>query len=270
MRCLLVSSLLVASALAAGCATTADPPRPAAYDEGGVDRWEFDEVTDSVWVHTTYRDLEGVGPFPANGLVLVSSGEALLVDTGWGDRPDATTRAILSSVRQAFGVPFTHAVLAHHHDDSVGGIAALRYERVPTLATRQTAALMEADGWGRPDSTLALGVGEAFSFQLGSETVEVFYPGPGHTNDNVVVYLPGSRVLFGGCLVRPAASGRLGNLADADVEAWGTSVARVRERYGDRVEVVVPSHGPRGGPDLLDHTIALVERQRAAGAPGGG
>lgn len=61
-----------------------------------------------------------------------------------------------------------------------------------------------------------------------------------------------------GSLVRPGGTESLGNTADADIEKWAESVARVR----DRIDVVVSSHGSPAGPELLDHTIALVENHR--------
>ena len=129
-----------------------------------------------------------------------------------------------------------------------------------------TADLMESGGWGRPDSLLA--EGDVWSLSYGDRQLEVFYGGPGHTLDNIVVYVPSARVLYTGCLVRPGESGSLGNTNDADIDKWAESVARVRDRYQGRVDVVVPSHGPPGGPELLDHTIELVEAHR--GRPVGG
>ena len=60
----------------------------------------------------------------------------------------------------------------------------------------------------------------------------MFYPGPAHSRDNVVVWLPESRVLFGTCAVRAAAANALGNVVDADVKEWPASIRRVLERYG--------------------------------------
>jgi glyoxylase-like metal-dependent hydrolase (beta-lactamase superfamily II) len=89
--------------------------------------------------------------------------------------------------------------------------------------------------------------------------LEVFYPGPAHSRDNVVVWLPGQRVLFGTCAVRAAGTTALGNVADADVAEWPASIRRVLERY-PQAEVVVPGHGEVGGVELLRHTITLAEQ----------
>jgi glyoxylase-like metal-dependent hydrolase (beta-lactamase superfamily II) len=222
---------------------------------------EIREVRAGVWLHTTYRQTEGFGRVLSNGLALAADGEFLLLDAGWSEDPEGATEAIVAEVRRLSGSRTGRAVLTHYHDDSVAGVGALRRGGVPTYATTQTAELMEASGWGHPDSLFAEGR-DTWALRVGGRQVEVFYPGPGHTVDNVVVYVPHARVLYGGCLIRPGGSASLGNTADADVERWAESVSRVRERYGDRVDVVVPSHGPPGGPDLLDHTITLVETHR--------
>ena len=90
--------------------------------------------------------------------------------------------------------------------------------------------------------------------------VELYYPGPGHTRDNLVVWLPETRMLFAGCLVKSGLARSLGFVAEADLAAWPSALDRLGERYR-QVEVVVPGHGPRGGSWLLGHTLKLVERE---------
>lgn len=226
----------------------------------------LDPVAPGVWVHSTVREVNGFGTVLSNGLVVASGDEAVLIDAGWGEEPVRETGLILAETEQVSGATVRRAVFSHHHDDSVAGVAALREAGIPTHATSMTADLMDAGGWGRPDFLLR--DGGVWTLGYGDRQLEVFYAGPGHTVDNVVVYVPSARVLYTGCLVRPGASGSLGNTADADIEQWAESVARVRDRYRGRVDIVVPSHGPPGGPEFLDHTIELVEAHR--GRPVGG
>jgi glyoxylase-like metal-dependent hydrolase (beta-lactamase superfamily II) len=87
--------------------------------------------------------------------------------------------------------------------------------------------------------------------------LEVFYPGAGHTKDNVVVWIPSAKVVFGGCLIRSLNSRGLGNLSDAYPEEWGKSALAVKETYPDSL-IVVPGHGKRGDRSLIDHTINLT------------
>ncbi len=92
---------------------------------------------------------------------------------------------------------------------------------------------------------------------VGPLRVIVDHVGAGHTDDNIVVYLPDERVLFGGCLVKSLGAGR-GNLNDADTLAWAGTVRKVRDRYAD-ARIVVPGHGPPGDATLLDYTIRMFE-----------
>nr|HBO6797834.1 subclass B1 metallo-beta-lactamase [Pseudomonas aeruginosa] len=88
------------------------------------------------------------------------------------------------------------------------------------------------------------------SYWLVNNKIEVFYPGPGHTPDNVVVWLPENRVLFGGCFVKPYG---LGNLGDANLEAWPKSAKILMSKYG-KAKLVVSSHSETGNASLLKLT----------------
>src|SRR5690606_5099180 len=119
----------------------------------------------------------------------------------------------------------------------------------------QSAELAPAQGWPAPDRL----VDEAETVRLGGRVVEVYYPGPGHAPDNVVVWVAEERVLFGGCFVKSADAPNLGYTGDADIAAWPGAVTRVAERYPEAA-LVVPGHGAVGDRSLLDHTIHLARQ----------
>jgi metallo-beta-lactamase class B len=73
-------------------------------------------------------------------------------------------------------------------------------------------------------------------------------------------WLPREKILFGGCLVRSANARQLGNLQDAVVDEWDTTITKILNTYPE-VETVVPGHGAYGGIELLQHTINLVKAQ---------
>ena len=53
--------------------------------------------------------------------------------------------------------------------------------------------------------------------------LKVFYPGPGHTSDNITVGIDGTDIAFGGCLIKDSKAKSLGNLGDADTEHYAAS-----------------------------------------------
>ncbi|MBM4382087.1 MAG: subclass B1 metallo-beta-lactamase [Deltaproteobacteria bacterium] len=238
MRSLLVSCLLLAACT----------PVPAPVDNAPT----LEPLAENVWLHGSHRDIARVGLVLSHGLVIRSAEGVLLVDTAWDD---ADTEEILRRVRAEVGANVDAAVVTHAHADKMGGMAALRLAGIRSFAHVLSSEDAPARGL-EPASDALFADGARERVVMGAV---VFHPGPGHTRDNLVVYFAPARVLFGGCLIRPGDSRDLGNTADGDVARWADTVRAVRARFPE-TRIVVPSHGPPGGPELLDHTIALAER----------
>ena len=234
-------ALLVALVFATACdRRVAESPPPPAI--------ELTRVAPDVYVHTSYLPTERWGPVACNGLLVVDGGEALLLDT---PVDAAATRALLAEVSERFGARVTQVVPTHHHVDCIGGLNALPPEAA-VAAFAKTCALL-------PDSLGDAGV-TCFSesektIRIGGTAIQLYYPGPGHTADNIVAYVPAAGVLFGGCLVKADGAGK-GNLADADPAAWPGTIEAVQRRFPEAA-VVVPGHGAYGGAELLQYTRQL-------------
>ena len=240
----------------AACAAGVEAPQQTAEVQTRSDDLEFTALAPGVWMHTAYKDVPPYGPIRTNGLIVASvPGEAVLIDSAWDD---AQTARIVAWSRKTLGRRIAASVHTHAHDDKMGGVAALMAAGVVTYASVETNAAAPPRGLTPaarslprlPDGTLetpdALG------------PIEVLYPGPGHTSDNVVVRVIGTDVLFGGCLIRPGRSTSLGNTVDGDVSRWGDTVRTVAARF-PHAHLIVPSHGAPGGRALLDHTAALAD-----------
>ena len=243
----LLPVLLLASAC--GGPPPAPAPGPVRTVAPGL---EVQALAPGVWLHTTWRDLEGYGRLPSNGLVVEDGDGLLLVDSAWGDEE---TRTLVAWLEAELGRPVTRMIATHHHDDRLSGSGWLKARGTRVVAHPLTPALAVANGVEPPEPLPGL---EAPGSAVRVGPVEVFYPGAGHAVDNVVVWLPEHRILLGGCAVRPDDTRSLGNVADADLESWPRAVARVRARYGD-ARLVVPGHDAPGGVGHLDHTLSLFE-----------
>jgi metallo-beta-lactamase class B VIM len=206
-----------------------------------------------VWIHTSwnlYKDTR----VPSNGLIVEDGDGLLLVDTAWGE---PNTRELLAWVDATLKRPLRRAVVTHFHDDKLGGGALLAARGTPFFAHPLTRSVAIEKKLAVPEALAT--IAEAGSaVEVGP--VEVFYPGAAHTRDNTFVWVPSARVLFGGCAVRPGDAKDMGNVADADVQAWPESIRRVQARYGAKASVVVPSHGDPAGPELLKHTLELLAK----------
>ena len=243
--------------LSTGCATrpgaVASSPLPDTESWRLGDDLEVTAIASGVWMHTTWRTFDSGVRFPSNGLIVRDGASLTLIDTAWGVEP---TEALFAWIDATLALPVRRAVITHFHDDRFSGAPVLRQRDVPIEMHALTSEL------AGPDSVVAgrlhdLAIGEA----VGAGAVEIVYPGPAHTRDNLAVWVPSARVLFGGCALRPSRSTTLGNVADADVDAWPESVALLKKRYPNAA-IVVPSHGAPGGVDVLDHTLSLLAQPR--------
>lgn len=209
------------------------------------------ELRPGVWMHTSWRQLAPGVKVPSNGLFVLRDAEIWLIDTAWGND---LTNQLLSWIETVLDRPVAGAIITHFHDDRMGGAPALKARGIQSWAHPLTLELGADLGIPLPTPLASLQAGG--SVTLGG--MEIFYPGPGHTADNLMVWLPEDRILFGGCAVRPLTSSSLGNVDDAILSEWPESIRRAEERFSE-VEWVIPSHGPLGGPNLLRHTIQLFD-----------
>jgi glyoxylase-like metal-dependent hydrolase (beta-lactamase superfamily II) len=212
-------------------------------------------LASDLWLHSTTAIITAGVYFPANGLILDRQQGSLLIDTGY--LPEHA-EALLKWSKQALRHPIGQAVATHFHRDRTGGIAALAAAGIPTLAHPLTRELARSHGTCEPTATADFVHDSA---QL-SEACQLFFPGAGHTPDNIVAWLPHQRVLFGGCLLKSVTSADLGNLADAVVPAWAGSVRRVHTRY-PAARITVPGHGTIEG-DPSAQTLLLLAQESAA------
>lgn len=207
------------------------------------------QLSPHVWIHTTTHNLDGEGYYPANGVIVENERDSLMIDTGW-ETPQ--TETLLKFWRDVRKRPISSAFVTHFHADRLAGVDVLASHGIVSRALPETVELAAAHHFPVPQPYEAL---ERHAKPLHGAVA--FYPGAGHTKDNVVVYVPQDRVLFGGCLIKAVTAGDLGNLADAVVADYAATVANVREHYG-AARYVVPGHGTIQG-DSIGHTLAMAK-----------
>jgi len=216
-------------------------------------------IAPRAWMHVTTDTSARTGHFPSNGILLENDSTSTLFDTGW---TDAQTVHLLRWADTTLKRPIRTAVFTHAHLDRLGGLRALAAANVRTMALDETVTRVMQDSVAGAERIEAVpGLREAPSLASG---YELFYPGKGHASDNIVVWMPASGVLFGGCLIKSDTTTTLGSIASADLTHWPSAVAAVQDRYAD-ASVVVPGHGARGGQSLLTATHRLlIEKLPAA------
>lgn len=211
---------------------------------------ELSKINDNVWVHTSYSDYKG-SRSPSNGLVVLTSKGIVLVDTPWNP---IQTKELIKLAKDTFNMEFVLAVITHAHADRIGGISTLLEQKIDVRSTSMTMKEAEKNGFKKPLTELDLEP----VIQVGDTVIETFYPGEGHSKDNITVWLPKYKILFGGCLIKSEDSKDLGSITDANIEQWPKSVKNVFDKYKEDAETVIPGHGKWGGINLIEHTLKLL------------
>ncbi|WP_327268753.1 MBL fold metallo-hydrolase [Streptomyces sp. NBC_01218] len=186
------------------------------------------------------------------GIVLDGNGP-VLVDTA---ATEARARKLRGVVRELSAKPVSILVNTHSHGDHTFGNHL--FGEATVVAHRRAAEEMADHGlsltslwpdtdWGHVEAGFPRVVfDDRMTLPTSTSPVEVLHFGPGHTAGDAVVWLPGQRVLFTGDLVFSGATPfvLMGSVA-------GSLRVLDRLRSLDPL-VVVPGHGPVGGPELLE------------------
>jgi glyoxylase-like metal-dependent hydrolase (beta-lactamase superfamily II) len=220
-------------------------------------RWE--EIGDRVWAGRFAFLNQSIG-------LVASDGEALVVDTRSSRRQAAQ---ILDDVRSIGVGPIAIAVNTHHHWDHAFGNHTFRPAtiwghvrcaiRLPEELDRKAAMAAEHPGleedWrdlvlDPPDRTFD----ETAYVDVGGRRVELRYLGRGHTDNDVVAFVPDAGIAFAGDLVEEGAPPFFGHGFPLD---WPETVGRVLELMR---EVVVPGHGEVGDRRFCEAQLAAFLR----------
>ncbi|MCP4157684.1 MAG: MBL fold metallo-hydrolase [bacterium] len=96
---------------------------------------------------------------------------------------------------------------------------------------------------------------------LGKEKIEVIYPGPGHTNGNSVVYIPGKKTVIMGDMFFNNYFPYIDAMAKCDTKNWAVFLGRLQTW---NIEKVVPGHGKVSGKEGLKKMAQYLTDLRAA------
>jgi len=153
-------------------------------------------------------------------------------------------------------------IVTHWHDDCLGGLQTIHAAGIKSYALERTRELCEGKSLPIPQ----FGFEDSLSVKLHSKTAQAYYLGAGHSEDNIVVFIPEDNVLFGGCAVKSLAARGMGNIADANLQQWPGTLQAILAKF-PQSKIVVPGHGNSGDLELVRHTLDLLATHTAAPQP---
>lgn len=208
-------------------------------------------LTGDYYIYTTHNTYEGY-KIPAHGLYLVTDSGVVLIDTPW----DTTQfQPLLDSIRFKHGKEVVMCIATHWHSDRTDGLEYYKQKGIKTYTTKLTDELCKKNDKRRAEVVIE----NDTTFHIGQYTFETYYPGWGHTEDNIVVWFHNERILYGGCLIKGAESRDLGNLEDANVDEYVSTLKRVQRKYPHAKYILVSHHDWRSRKSL-GHSLKLARK----------
>jgi len=195
-----------------------------------------------------------------NSVILVHGKDAFVSDLKFGDFALRLRR----EVEVELGRTVQRVLLTHAHFDHAGGLWA--FEGVPVVLVHpRSRARLEQKGV----KAKFVEVETEVRLQLGAEEVRVLNLGSGHTDGDLVAYLPGRKLLITGDLYNGLAGAHVADDDGGNIGALADTLQRLLELD---VERIVPGHGELTGRAELVRVAAYYQemKQQVAAARGRG
>ncbi|MEU7587823.1 MBL fold metallo-hydrolase [Micromonospora sp. NPDC049230] len=226
----------------------------ASRTDGPSGSQQLVEIADGVFAY-----LQLPGGWCVSNAGAVSGPETLMVvDTLATEQRARRLHTALSGI----GGPRRLVVNTHHHGDHNFGnhvfdtatVVAHEQARVEMAETGLALTGLWPDvSWGDVRVTLpTLTFRDRATVHLGDRVAELVHVGPAHTTNDVLVWLPDTRVLFAGDVLLSGAApfNLMGSVSGAV-----TALQRIRELDP---RVIVCGHGPLAGPEVIDENLAYL------------
>jgi cyclase len=167
-------------------------------------------------------------------------------------------------------------VLTHHHSDHVFGMGVFKEKGASVIGHRIVGEELKDDngyyksfiarleGWTAAEADAVLGdvrlsvpdiaIESDYTLDLGADTI-CLLAAPGHVADQIVVYHPRSKTLFGGDAIYESTPP---NTRFSGPDEWRGWIEELRRLKGLDIGKVVPGHGKLCGKDVIDRNIEYL------------
>ena len=208
-------------------------------------------LTGNFYIYTTYNLYEDY-QVPANGMYLVTNDGVVLFDTPW----DTTQfQPLLDSIQLKHNKKVALCFATHWHSDKTAGLEYYRQQGIKTYTTVLTDELSKKNDKKRAEFLMT----KDTVFTVGQYSFETYYPGEGHTTDNIIIWFEREKILYGGCLIKGADAENLGYLGDANVTEYAATLERVQQKCS-KPKFIIVAHSDWRNIHSLKHSIMLAKK----------
>jgi metallo-beta-lactamase class B len=215
------------------------------------DDLKISHLVGGFYIFITYNLFNG-NRTPANGMYLVTETSVVLFDTPW----DTTQfQPLLDSIKIKHNKIVTICIATHSHSDRTGGLEYYKRQGIKTYTTKQTDEISKK----RDNKRAEFLIYKDTVFTEGNYSFQTYYPGQGHTTDNIIVWFYKDKIIYGGCLIKSIEAVDLGNVADANVNEWASAIKNIQRKF-KRPNFIIPGHQKWTGKESLNHTLKLIKQ----------
>ena len=211
---------------------------------------KISHLTGDFYIYTTFNSYKG-NLVPANGMYVVTQNGVVMFDTPW----DTTQfQPLLDSIKLKHNKNVILCIATHWHSDKTAGLEYYRQQGIKTYTTFLTDELSKKNNKKRAEFLMA----KDTVFNVGQYSFETYYPGQGHTADNIVIWFKKEKILYGGCLIKGADDEDLGYLGDANVTEYASTLKKVQKKCR-KPNFIIIAHSDWKNINSLRHSLMMAK-----------
>ena len=211
---------------------------------------EISHLTGDFYIYTTYNTYQEY-QVPANGMYLVTNYGVVMFDTPW----DTTQfQPLLDSIKIRHNKTGAICFATHWHSDKTAGLEYYKQQGIKTYTTDLTDILSKKNDKKRAQFLMT----KDTAFHVGQYSFETYYPGPGHTEDNIVIWFKKEKILYGGCLIKGTDAEDLGYLGDGNVSEYVATLKKIQKKFR-KPKFIIIAHSDWSDINSLKHSINMAK-----------
>ncbi|GAB3900141.1 BcII family subclass B1 metallo-beta-lactamase [Larkinella knui] len=220
------------------------------FGQAENEKLKIAHLTGDFYIYTTYNTYED-SRVPANGMYLVTNQGVVMFDTPW----DTTQfQPLLDSIKVRHNKQVIMCFATHWHSDKTAGLDYYRQQGIKTYTTVLTDELSKKNNKKRAEFLMT----KDTVFQVGPYSFATYFPGPAHTEDNIVIWFDKEKILFGGCLIKGVDAKDLGFLGDGNTAEYASTLKRVQKKYPNPKFIIV-AHSDWKDINSLKHSLRMAK-----------
>ena len=250
-RMKLIKSALFLLALFLAISAFAEPP----FNESP--KLVLTRLTDKLYIAEDYYYVK------ENSVVYIGNSYVTVIGATWTPQ---MASLLATEIAKITAKPIKEVIDTNHDLDRVGGNAYFKSIGARIISTKLTSDLLEQEGERSLELTrksfsdfpkLNIVLPDkifASDFTLQDGNIRGIYLGPSHKPDDIFVYFPKEKVLYGGCVLKEL----LGNLDGADLTEYPKTLQKLKKLGLDITTIIAGHFSPVHGPELIDQYLQLL------------